>query len=98
MAGDEIRRVNGNDTPSFQDLRLSLLRAGVAGETIKLELADGRNVQFEAPPLETENLERDTLRPLGIVRFDPVIDPIIGKLLPDGAAARAGFQAGDRLI
>jgi regulator of sigma E protease len=98
VAGDEIRRVNGNDTPSFQDLRLSLLRAGVAGETIKLELADGRNVQFEAPPLETENLERDTLQPLGIVRFDPEIAPVIGKLLPDGAAARAGLQVGDRLI
>ncbi len=98
VAGDEIRRVNGNDTPSFQDLRLNLLRAGVAGETIKLELADGRNVQFEAPPLETENLERDTLQPLGIVRFDPEIAPVIGKLLPDGAAARAGLQVGDRLI
>ncbi len=98
VAGDEIRRVNGNDTPSFQDLRLGLLRAGVAGETIKLELADGRNVQFEAPPLDTENLERDTLQPLGIVRFDPVIEPVIGKMLPDGAAARAGFQAGDRLL
>ena len=98
VAGDEIRRVNGNDTPSFQDLRLNLLRAGVAGDTIKLELADGRRVQFEAPSLETENLERDTLQPLGIVRFDPEIAPVIGKLLPDGAAARAGFQAGDRLI
>ena len=98
VAGDEIRRVNGNDTASFQDLRLGLLRAGVAGETIKLELADGRNVQFEAPPLDTENLERDTLLPLGIVRFDPVIEPVIGKLLPDGAATRAGFQTGDRLL
>ncbi len=98
VAGDEIRRVNGKDTSSFQDLRLSLLRAGVAGETIKLELADGRHVQFEAPSLETENLEQDTLKPLGIVRFDPEIDPIIGKVLSDGAAARAGFQAGDRLI
>ena len=98
VAGDEIRRVNGNDIRSFQDLRLSLLRAGVAGDTIKLELTDGRSVQFEAPPLETENLERDTLQPLGIVRFDPEIAPVIGKLLPDGAAARAGFQAGDRLI
>jgi regulator of sigma E protease len=98
VAGDEIRRVNGSDTPTFQDLRLSLLRAGVAGGTIKLELTDGRSVQFEAPPLETENLERDTLRPLGIVGFEPEIEPVIGKMLPDGAAARAGFQVGDRLI
>ena len=97
-AGDEIRRVNGKDTPSFTDLRLNLLRAGVAGEELTLELADGRSVRLAALPMETDNLERDTLLPLGIVRYDPQIEPIIGKLLPDGAAVRAGFQPGDRLI
>jgi regulator of sigma E protease len=98
VAGDEIRRVNGADTPSFQEVRLNLLRVGVAGGPLTLELADGRSVRLDAPPLETENLERDTLRPLGIVRYDPEIAPVIGKVLPDRAAARAGFQPGDRLV
>ena len=56
VAGDEIQSVNGNATASFQDLRLSLLRAGVAAEPIVLVLKDGRHVSFEAHPLETENL------------------------------------------
>ncbi|MGV8992012.1 MAG: RIP metalloprotease RseP [Thiobacillus sp.] len=98
VAGDEIRSVNGNETLSFQDLRLSLLRTGVAGDAVVLVLADGRSVKLDAQPLETENLERDVLRPLGIVRFDPEIEPVIGKVLPDGAAERAGFQPGDRLV
>lgn len=98
VSGDEIRRVNSADTPSFQDLRLELLRAGVAGDPLVLELADGRSVQLDAPPMDTENLERDTLRPLGIVRYAPEIDPVIGEVLPGGAAARAGFQSGDRLV
>ena len=97
-AGDEIRRINGTDTPSFQDVRLTLLRAGVAGEPLVLELADGRSVQLDAPAMQTENLDQDTLRPLGIVRYDPAIAPVIGTLLPDGAATRAGFQTGDRLL
>jgi len=98
VAGDEIRRVNGTDTPSFQDLRLALLRAGVAAEAITLKLADGRSVRLDVQPMQTENLEQDILRPLGIVRYDPVIAPVIGQLLPDGAAVRAGFQPGDRLL
>ncbi len=98
VAGDEIRRVNGIDTPSFQDLRLNLLRAEVAGDALTLELTDGRSMQLDAPPMDTENLERDTLRPLGIVRFEPEIVPVIGEVLPGGAAARAGFRSGDRLV
>ncbi|MBI1284420.1 MAG: RIP metalloprotease RseP [Thiobacillus sp.] len=98
VAGDEIRSVNGTDTHSFQDLRLSLLRAGVAGDVLELRLADGRSVRLDGTSIETDNLEKDTLRPLGIVRYDPEIAPVIGKVLPDGAAARAGFQPGDRLI
>ena len=98
VAGDEIRSVNGNATLSFQDLRLNLLRTGVAGDPIVLGLADGRSVKLDAQPMETENLERDTLRPLGIMRFDPDIEPVIGKVLPEGAAERAGFQPGDRLV
>lgn len=98
VAGDEIVRVNGVDTPSFTDLRLTLLRAGVAGEAMRLELADGRIAQLESIPLETENLERDTLRPLGIVRHDPDIEPVIGSVLAGGAAARGGLREGDRLL
>jgi regulator of sigma E protease len=98
VAGDEIRRVNGKDTRSFQDLRLALLRAGVAGGTLTLELADGRRVRLDAGPMQTENLEHDLLKPLGIVRYDPEIEAVIGTVLPGGAAERAGLQSGDRLI
>jgi len=97
-AGDEIRRVNGIDTPTFQDVRLNLLRAGVAGEPLQIELVDGRSVQLTPPAMHDENLEQDTLRPLGIVRYDPVIAPVIGNLAADGVALRAGFKPGDRLL
>ncbi|MFP5410206.1 MAG: RIP metalloprotease RseP [Gammaproteobacteria bacterium] len=98
VAGDEIRRVNGNETPSFQDLRLALLRAGVAADAITLELVDGRTLRLDVQAMQTENLEQDILRPLGVVRYHPDIAPVIDQVLPDGAAARAGFQAGDRVL
>ncbi|MEW5967395.1 MAG: RIP metalloprotease RseP [Pseudomonadota bacterium] len=98
VAGDEIRRVNGKETLSFQDLRLALLRAGVAADAITLELADGRTLRLDVQAMQTENLEQDILRPLGVVRYNPDIAPVIDQVLPDGAAARAGFQAGDRVL
>ena len=97
-AGDEVRRVNGNATLTFQDLRLNLMRAGVAGDPLTLELADGRSVRLDAKPMQADDLEQDLLRPLGIVRYDPPIEPVIGQVLPDGAAARAGLKPGDRLL
>jgi regulator of sigma E protease len=98
VAGDEIVAVNGSATPSLQDLRLALLRAGVSGTRANLTLASGREVDMEWPRVDTENLERDTLRPLGIVRHAPPLAPVIGEVVPDGAAARAGIAEGDRLL
>jgi regulator of sigma E protease len=98
VSGDEIVRVNGIDTPTFTDLRLTLLRAGVAGESLRFDLGDGRQKQLAPVPLDTDNLEQDTLRPLGIVRFDPDMAPVVGKILPEGAAARDGLREGDRLV
>ena len=98
VAGDEIVRVNGIETPTFTDLRLTLLRAGVAGDPLHFDLGDGRQVRIAPVPLDTDNLEQDTLRPLGIVRFDPDMAPVVGKILPEGAAARDGLREGDRLV
>lgn len=98
VAGDEIVRVAGGGTPTFADLRLAFLRAGVTGGAIPVELRSGRVVQLESGPLGTGNLEHDPLRPLGIVRPDPDLDPVIGKVLPEGAAARGGLREGDRLL
>ena len=98
VAGDEIVRVNGIETPTFTDLRLTLLRAGVAGDPLRFDLGDGRQIRIAPVPLDTDNLEQDTLRPLGIVRFDPDMAPVVGKILPEGAAARDGLREGDRLV
>ncbi len=98
VAGDEVVRVGDTAIQSFQDMRLALLRDGVAAKTVTLELKNGRRVQLDTRTYETANLEQDPLLALGITRSDPPIPPVIGKVLAGGVAAQAGLQAGDRLL
>ena len=70
----------------------------MAGDPLRFDLGDGRQIRIAPVPLDTDNLEQDTLRPLGIVRFDPDMAPVVGKILPEGAAARDGLREGDRLV
>ncbi len=98
VAGDEIIRVDDNEIQSFQDLGLALLRAGVADQRVALGLKGGRTAQLDTSAMQTEDLEQDTLPTLGITRFNPPIPPMVGTVLAGGVAAKAGLQAGDRLI
>ena len=97
VAGDEIDRVDDTEIRSFQDLRLTLLRAGVAGSRVELGLKSGRTVELDVAGVQTDQLDQDPLQPLGISRFDPEIPAVIGKVIEDGAAARSNLQAGDRI-
>ncbi len=98
VGGDEIVRVDDTEIRSFQDLGLALLRAGVAKETVTLGLKDGRTAQLETRGMQTDDLEQDTLPALGITRFDPPMAPVIGTLIKNGVAAKAGLLPGDHLI
>ncbi len=97
-AGDEIIRVDDAEIQSFQDLGLALLRAGVAGQPVRLELKGGRTAHLETHGMQTDDLEQDILPSLGIRRFDPPIPPVVGTVLENSVAAKADLLPGDRLI
>ena len=98
VGGDEIVRVDDTEIQSFQDLGLALLRAGVAKKPVTLGLKDGRTAQLETRAMQTDDLEQDILPTLGITRFDPPMAPVIGTLIENGVAAKAGLLPGDHLI
>ena len=98
VAGDEITRVDNTQIQSFQDLGLALLRAGVADKQVTLGLKGGRTAQLDTSDMQTDDLEQDTLASLGITRFDPQVPPIIGMVIENSVAAKAGLLPGDRLI
>jgi regulator of sigma E protease len=104
-SGDEIKSVNGNPVLSQRDVVFDLLDAmssrGDAALTVRG--SDGRmrvadlNVPDSAERVKlTEPSE--LFRGLGFEFWLPPAPAVLGTVLPDGPAARAGLKTGDRII
>jgi regulator of sigma E protease len=99
---DLIRKVGDKEIATWQDLRWALLKEAVGKGSVSIEAEDaaGRLFvrQLGLDGLTKEDLEKDFMAKLGLVPYRPVIAPVIEKVVPDKAAARAGLQAGDRIV
>ena len=100
--GEQVRRVDGLAVATWNDLRWLLLRAAVDHESADLEVINERGEiavrrLFLAAAGE-QGWEGDALERLGIVFFRPQLPAVIGRLLADGPAARAGLLPGDHVL
>lgn len=100
--GDLVIAIDGKPTPTLSAVMLELVDRAMAGEVIQVDVQDatdrtrvrtldGRNVQDLAK--DGMVFDRTGLKPL-----QPVLPAVIGSVEHDGAAERAGLQAGDRII
>ena len=101
-AGQEIVAVDGEPTPTWQALNKALLnRLGESGKiSFKVAYPDS-HFQYESES-QLDNWLRDADDPnpvegLGISLLLP-IPPVIGEILPGGAAEQAGLQTGDKIL
>ena len=99
---EEILEINGKKTPIWSDVMITLFSSALDG---KGELAV--NVQDFSGQKHTrilefpENMAKDQeafYQRLGLKLWNPVIDPVIGNVLEDGAAFAAGLQSNDLII
>jgi regulator of sigma E protease len=87
--------------PTWQEARWVLLQHAVErkGPPVRIEVrttkGDIRLLQLDLSRLTAADLDRDFLTGLGLVRYQPPLEPVIGEVVPGGAAERAGLRAGD---
>lgn len=86
---------------SFDDLRWHLTRAALAQQDVRLWVGDsadapGREVLLPLSQVDASQADATLFRHIGIVV--PWSAPVVGELLPDGAAAQAGLREGDRVL
>ena len=100
--GLEILQVDGTRTPTWHDVNLQLIRR--LGETgqLQLQAREGQGTP-QGFTLHLNDWLRgadqpDPMAALGLTSWKPAIAPKIEQISPDGAAERAGLQAGDLIL
>jgi regulator of sigma E protease len=97
-----IISIDGQSTPSWQEIRWVLLDLVLQKKAAKLELRtqDGET-QYRVIGMDSmvpADLDGDFLQKLGMQPYQPPIYPVIGELVESGAAQRVGLKVNDRVL
>ena len=102
-AGDEIRRINGDDVENWGEARIALLEAVIDAPVIDLTVVN--DDQRERQLALKISGERNTLTEpgmlmsgLGFEPWRPALPAVIGTVAPGGPAALAGLRDGDQIL
>jgi regulator of sigma E protease len=102
-AGDQVVSVAGRPTVTWDSVLQGLLGAALDGGAVSLQVEDPaghrRVLALELDSAIFDEAARGTvLGDLGVEPARPEIPAVVGEIEPNGAAARAGLQSGDRVI
>lgn len=99
--GDLIQTIDGQSVKTWQDARWILLNASLEKSSVAIDVLDAQGVlQHSMMRFSGINndAEQDILAKLGIEMVKPNMPAIIGELMPDSAAASAGFLVDDEIV
>lgn len=102
-SGDRIVAIADRNTPTWDTVYVALLDAIVdnnelLGFEVKTEGGASARRNLAIDSAELLSSQGDIVSKLGLQRWWPEVDPVIGAVVPDGAAEAAGLQAGDRIL
>ncbi|MDA8419833.1 MAG: RIP metalloprotease RseP [Pseudomonadota bacterium] len=103
QTGDDILDVNGRPTLSWDQQRLYLFSEALAKAQVRFRVRDPQG-QIVTRMLDLSSLSARSLSSgmlesaTGLYGYSPRIIPVIGTVVADSPAAKAGLQIGDRLV
>ena len=100
--GMTVTTVNGRSVETWQQLRWEVMGRALDHEALQIETVSPQRERhlhrIETDRFALEDLEKDPLRPLGLVLHRPRLPAVIGRVLSDSAGAIAGLRVGDRVV
>jgi regulator of sigma E protease len=101
-AGETARSVSGTPVATWTELRWEILRHVLDRDTVVLETIDPKgNIEFhrfDLGKLDAAVLDGDVMQAMGLRLQRPELPAVIGSVQAGSPAARAGVQAGDKVV
>jgi regulator of sigma E protease len=101
-AGETVRSVAGRTVETWTELRWELLQHALDRAEVNLEASDAQgNItihRLDLARIDDKAFETDVMPVLGLRLQRPDLPAVLGSVLDGSPAARAGLQAGDRII
>ena len=101
-AGDLIRKVNGKDVATWQDVRWVLLNETLKEDQVEIQVVNAmgethlHRLNLLKPP--HDEAERDVLERIGLTIYQPSIQARIGEIVKGSAADFASLKSGDLIL
>jgi serine protease Do len=102
MPGDEFVSISGEKTPTWGSVAQRIATTVMAGEDLSIRVRGeegfARDLVVNASIFGEFDENTDVLKTLGIEPAKPQIPAIVGEVIPNGPAEKAGMQQGDVIL
>ncbi len=100
QSGDELIAINGKKTPTWNSVFQRWLDHARDGDNVTITVLSGGVSEDKTLQLPEISLDAagQLFTEVGITPYRPPMPAVLGQVMADGAAAKAGLQAGDELI
>ncbi len=100
-SGEIIQKIAGKQVFTWQEARLALLEESLENKSVEIEATNNNNELLQHT-LSFEGIDNDAeidvLKKIGLEQFIPNIPAVVGEIVANSAAEKAGFKPNDKIV